>query len=105
MKNNRIRLTESQLHNVIKESVKKMLKENEQQSLGIRPNYKGGIDSFNEILSKAQELREMLQEVPLNDIGYSELAYVQGDLDDQLSYFIMALKKVINKTRGNALRY
>lgn len=105
MNKNRIRLTESQLHRVIKESVKKMLKENERQSLGIRPNYKGGIDSFNEILSKAQELREMLQEVPLNDIGYSELAYVQGDLDDQLSYFIMALKKVINKTRGNALRY
>lgn len=105
MNKNRIRLTESQLHRVIKESVKKMLKENEQQSLGIRPNYKGGIDSFNKILSKAQELREMLQEVPLNDIGYSELPYVLGDLDDQLSYFIMTLKKVINKTRGNALRY
>lgn len=105
MNKNRIRLTESQLHRVIKESVEKMLKESEEQSLGIRPNFKGGIDSFNEILSKAQELREMLQAVPLNDTGFSELAYVQGDLDDQLSYFITTLNKVITKTRGNALRY
>ena len=105
MNKNRIRLTESQLRRVIKESVKRVLKENEQQSLGIRPNYQGGIDSFNEILSKAQELREMLKAVPLNDVGYSELAYVQGDLDDQLSCFIMDLKKVINKTRANASQY
>lgn len=105
MNKNRIRLTESQLHSIIKESVKRVLKENEQQSLGIRPNYQGGIDSFNEILRKAQELREMLKAVPLNDVGYSELAYAQGDLDDQLSSFIMDLKKVINKTRANASRY
>ena len=105
MKKNRIRLTESHLHNIIKESVKRVLKEDEEQSLGIRPNYEGGIDSFNEILSKAQELRGMLQAVPLNDVGYSELAYAQGDLDDQLSSFIMALKKVINKTRVNASQH
>ena len=105
MNKNKIRLTESQLHRVIKESVKKILKENEQQSLGIRPNYEGGIDSYNDMLRKAQELREMLQAVHFNDVGYSELAYVYGDLDDQLSYFIMALKKVINKTRVNASRY
>lgn len=104
MNKNRIRLTKSQLHSVIKESVKKILKEDEQQSLGIRPNYKGAIDSFNEILRKAQELREMLQAVPFND-EYIEFVYAYGDLDDQLSCFMMDLKKVINKTRVNASRY
>lgn len=105
MNKNRIRLTESQLHRVIKESVKNVLNESKEQTLRIRPNYEGGIDTFNEILSKAQELREMLQAVPLVDTGFSELAYVQGDLDDQLSSFIMILKRVINKTRVNASRF
>lgn len=101
---NRVRLTESQLHRVIKESVNKILRETDEQTLGIRPNFEGACDTIDTMLNKAEELRSMLQGVQYTDSGESELAMVHGELDDYISNFIMVLKYTKQRTKVNAYK-
>ena len=68
MKTNRIRLTESQLHNVIKESVKRVL--NEQMSDLKEPYYKlnNAINGFIDVLESNYVNGELVQK--LKNIQY-----------------------------------
>lgn len=99
MAKQRITLTESQLNRVIKESVKRVLKEEDTQTLSIRPNYGGAFDTIDNMLNKALDLQNMLQELTYKDTAYGTLAMAHGELEDNLSRFIGTLKQVKQQTK------
>ena len=84
MRNNRIRLTESQLHNVIKESVKKVLREEYDSS-----EYEGLIDKVLYACSDAVNAIKKLQEYYANNVNDS---YARKNGDKSIALIRQAYK-------------
>lgn len=105
MKQNKKTINETQLRAIVKEAVKNVLNESDTQTLSIRPNFGGAVNTIDALINKAKELRNMLHKISYTDSAEADLSMVHGELDDYLSNFIMVLNHTKQRTKVNANRY
>ncbi len=93
-----IRLTESDLHRIVKESANKVLRENETQNLGIYNYDPTDYDELNmkikAIMSKVSEIRNMIKDISTSQIDVAQNA---GNLDGLAEELYRELRHTLQK--------
>ena len=94
----RIRLTEGDLHRIVKESVKRVLKEDDTQNLGIYNYDPTDYDELNmkikAIMSKVSEIRKMIEDISTSQIDVAQNA---GNLDGLAEELYRELRHTLQK--------
>lgn len=93
-----IRLTESDLHRIVKESVKRVLKEDDTQNLGINNYDPTNYDELNmkikAIMSKVSEIRNMIKDISTSQLDVAQNA---GNLDGLAEELYRQLRYTLHK--------
>ena len=93
-----IRLTESDLHKIVKESVKRVLKEDDTQNLGINNYDPTNYDELNmkikAIMSKVSEIRNMIEDISTSQLDVAQNA---GNLDGLAEELYRQLRYTLHK--------
>ena len=93
-----IRLTESDLHRIVKESANKVLRENETQNLGIYNYDPTDYDELNmkikAIMSKVSEIRNMIEDISTSQLDVAQNA---GNLDGLAEELYRQLRYTLHK--------
>jgi len=93
-----IRLTESDLHRIVKESVKRVLKEDDTQNLGINNYDPTNYDELNmkikAIMSKVSEIRNMIEDISTSQLDVAQNA---GNLDGLAEELYRQLRYTLHK--------
>jgi len=83
-----VRLTESDLHRIVKESVKRVLKEDDTQNLGINNYDPTNYDELNmkikAIMSKVSEIRNMIEDISTSQLDVAQNAGILDGLAEEL---------------------
>ena len=97
-----IRLTESDLHRIVKESVNRVLKENDMQNLGINnydpTNYDELSSKIKTIMSKVGEVRNMIRDISTSQIDVAQNA---SNLDGLAEELYRQLRHTLQKANTN----
>lgn len=84
----RVKLTEQDLHRIIKESVNKVLKEDNMQKLGIQnydpTNYDELTQKIKAIMSKVSEVRNMIEDISTSQLDVAQNAVKLDSIAEKL---------------------
>ena len=98
----RIRLTESDLHRIVKESVNRVLKEGDTQNLGIYNYDPTNYDELNmkikAIMAKVSEVRNMIEDISTSQLDVAQNA---GKLDSIAEELYRELLHTLQKANTN----